>query len=69
MQLSDYNWYILSTRSGYEQKAKFLIEKVFDCNLYRPFLPMHECIFKFAVEIKKESKLLFPGYTLLKQKH
>lgn len=59
------NWYILFTRTGQEEKVEHLLKKQLDNNLFSPFIPMLQTIFKCSGQVKKELKPLFPSYVFI----
>lgn len=58
-------WYILFTRTGREEKAEQLLKNQLDSNIFMPFIPMLQTIFKYSGRVKKELKPLFPGYVFI----
>lgn len=58
-------WYILFIKTGREEKAEQLLKKQLDSNIFMPFIPMLQTIFKNSGRIRKDLKPLFPGYVFL----
>lgn len=58
-------WYILFTRTGREEKVQMLLKRRLDAEVFMPFIPMLETLFKISGRIKKEMKPLFPGYVFI----
>lgn len=58
-------WYVLFTRTGREHKVEILLKEWLNTNLFVPFIPLHEILFKISGVIKKEIKPLFPGYVFV----
>ena len=58
-------WYVLFTRTSREEKVEQLLKKRLDTDVFIPFIPMLETIFKNAGRIRKELKLLFPSYVFI----
>jgi transcription termination/antitermination protein NusG len=56
------NWYIIFVRTGSENKVKHALKNTFNGNIIKPFIPLHEILLKFSGKIKREFKVLFPGY-------
>lgn len=58
-------WYILFTKTGSELKVDKLLKKGLDSNNFYPFIPTLETLFKSSGLIKKEIKVMFPGYVFI----
>ncbi len=59
-------WYVLFTMTGREEKVKQLLVNQLDKNIYKPFIPMLETVFKNSKRIiKKELKPMFPSYVFI----
>ena len=58
-------WYVLFVRSGREEKVERLLKSRLDKDLFYPFVPLHERIFKKAGVLSKEIKPLFPSYLFI----
>ena len=58
-------WYILFVRTGREQKVEQLLIEKLDTDLFIPFVPVHERIFKIGGVLKRELKPLFPRYVFI----
>jgi len=58
-------WYVLFVRTGREEKVEKLLKRQLDNNIFIPFIPMLETIFRNSGRIKKEQKPLFPGYVFI----
>ncbi|AEY67379.1 antiterminator LoaP [Clostridium sp. BNL1100] len=61
-------WYVLSIRTGMEEKVKKLLSKILDNDLFIPFIPLLKTVFKKQGVIKYEVKPLFPGYIFIESK-
>jgi len=66
-----YNWYVLHTYSGYENKVKNSLEKLIESNSLHEYIleivvPIHETIENNSGKIKKISKKVYPGYVFVK---
>lgn len=55
-------WYVLFVRTGREYMAEQFLKNRLDTNLFMPFIPMLETLFKISGQIRKEIRPLFPGY-------
>lgn len=58
-------WYILYVRTGQEQIVERLIKEILDTDMFMPFIPIEERIYKIRGKIKKELKPLFPSYVFI----
>ncbi|HEY9062624.1 MAG TPA: antiterminator LoaP [Pseudobacteroides sp.] len=58
-------WYVLFVLTGQEQKVKQILGKQLNGNLFQPFVPLHEQIFRSLGTVNKELKPLFPGYVFI----
>lgn len=58
-------WYVFYVRIGSEFQVEQLLKKRLDVDVFRPFVPIHEMLFKSAGTIKKETKPLFRGYVFI----
>ncbi|MCX8131317.1 MAG: antiterminator LoaP [Clostridia bacterium] len=58
-------WYILHVQTGREYNVEELLRKRLDSNIFMPFIPLQESLFKIAGTVKKELKPLFPGYVFV----
>jgi len=58
-------WYVLFVRTGSEYKVEQFLKVVMDTDLYMPFIPLYERIFKFPEKTIKKLKPLFPGYVFI----
>lgn len=58
-------WYILFTRTGREGKVEQLLKERLDTDIYLPFIPMLETLFKNSGQVRKELKPLFPSYVFI----
>ena len=58
-------WYVLFARTCHEQKVERILKRQLDNNIFTPFIPMLELIFKNSRRVKKELKPLFPGYVFI----
>lgn len=59
------NWYVLFVQTGKEYKVEKFLTKCLDSNVFSPFVPMHEKLYKISGTIRKEVKPLFPGYVFI----
>ncbi len=55
-------WYVLFVQTGREHKIENFLKEQLDSNLFIPFVPLQETLFRIAGTVKKELKPLFPGY-------
>jgi len=53
-------WYVLFTRTGREEKVEQFLKKQLDNDVFMPFIPMLQLIFKNSGRIKEKLKPLFP---------
>lgn len=58
-------WYVLFTMTGREDKVEQLLRKRLDSDVFTPFIPMLETVFKNSRQIRKELKPLFPSYVFI----
>ena len=58
-------WYVLFTKTGREKKVEQFLKKSLDKDLYVPFIPVQETLFKISGQVKKEIKPLFPSYVFI----
>ncbi len=58
-------WYVLFVRTGREERVQKLLKRSLDNDLFLPFVPLQESIFKKAGILSKELKQLFPGYVFI----
>lgn len=58
-------WYILFVKTGREQKVEQFLKKRLDTDIFFPFIPLAERLFKISGILKKELKPLFPGYVFI----
>ncbi|ACL75223.1 antiterminator LoaP [Ruminiclostridium cellulolyticum] len=61
-------WYVLFVRTGREENVKKLLSKRLDKDLFLPFVPLNERIFKKAGTVNKNMEILFPGYVFIESK-
>lgn len=47
-------WYVLFVRTGREYMAEQFLKNRLDTNLFMPFIPMLETLFKISGQIRKE---------------
>lgn len=58
-------WYVLFVRTGKEHTVEKFLKERLDAEVFMPFVPLHERLFKMHGIIKKEIKPLFPGYVFI----
>ncbi|OQA17016.1 MAG: hypothetical protein BWY64_02301 [bacterium ADurb.Bin363] len=58
-------WYVLFVRTGREHRVEHLLKETLDNNVFMPFVPLLEVVFKKAGVVKKEVKPLFPSYVFI----
>ncbi len=58
-------WYVLFIRTGREANVELLLKKRLDANVFVPFVPMLETLFKISGQVRRELKPLFPGYIFI----
>ncbi len=58
-------WYVLFVRTGREQRVEQLLKERLDADLFLPFVPLQERLFKIEGMVKKELKPLFPSYVFI----
>jgi len=59
------NWVILFVRTGSEEKLICVLKEKLNAGEYQPFLPVKEMSRRSRGVIRKERKLLFPGYVFI----
>ncbi|AOK88949.1 antitermination protein NusG [Paenibacillus polymyxa] len=59
------SWYVFFVRTGREEQVKQLINEWLDSEVYKPFIPLQERLFKVAGIVKKEWAPLFPSYVFI----
>ncbi|WP_226001902.1 antiterminator LoaP [Paenibacillus sp. BJ-4] len=59
------NWYVFFVRTGREERVKQLFNEWLDSEVYKPFIPLQERLFKVAGTVKKELAPLFPSYVFI----
>ncbi len=58
-------WYILFVKTGREHRVEKYFKKIAEIDVAKPFIPMHEFLFKFSGTVKREVRPLFPGYVFI----
>lgn len=58
-------WYVFFVRTGREQKVEQFLRERLDIDMFMPFVPLQECLFKINGTVKKELKPLFPSYVFI----
>lgn len=58
-------WYVLFVRAGREKRVEKILSDRLNTEVFIPFVPMLETIFKTAGILKKELKPLFPSYVFI----
>lgn len=58
-------FYVLFVRTGQEYKVEQLLKERLERDLFVPFIPLHEKIFKAYGNVRKEIKPLFPSYVFI----
>ncbi len=58
-------WYVLFVKTGREYKVEQFIKEQLDSEVFMPFVPLQEILFKKDGIVKKELQLLFPGYVFV----
>jgi transcriptional antiterminator NusG len=58
-------WYVLFVKSGKERKVEEFLSKQLNEEISLPFIPLQEILFRKAGILKREIKLLFPGYVFI----
>ena len=58
-------WYIFFVRTRSEYQVEQIFKRRLDTEIFRPFVPIQERLFKRAGKIKKEITPLFPGYVFV----
>lgn len=61
-------WYILFVNTGREHKVERILKERLDAELFLPFVPLFEKLFKISGAVKKELVPLFPGYVFVESK-
>ncbi|MDR0949807.1 MAG: antiterminator LoaP [Lachnospiraceae bacterium] len=60
------NWYVLFTKTGYEDRVLMQMKKCFTLEEVSPFIPKYEYYHKYAnKKVQKEFKAMFPSYIFL----
>ena len=59
-------WYVLFVRTAYEEHVMNMFEKHLDCSIHRPFIPKKVWPYVKDKNVKKETKICFPGYVFIK---
>jgi len=59
------NWVILFVRTGSEEKLAGVLGEKLNAGEYQPFLPVKETPSRSKGVIRKERRLLFPGYVFI----
>ncbi len=58
-------WYVFFVKTGKEYKVVQYLKDRLDQNVFMPFVPLEERLFKTAGKVKRELKPLFPGYVFI----
>ncbi|WP_027631046.1 antiterminator LoaP [Ruminiclostridium cellobioparum] len=58
-------WYILFVRTGRELKVEQFLRERLDSDIFNPFVPLQQFLFKTKGIVKKELKPLFPSYVFI----
>lgn len=58
-------WYVLFVRTGQEQRVERLLKVQLDTDVFMPFIPLNERLFKKSGIVKREIKPLFPSYVFI----
>jgi len=58
-------WYILFVQTGKEKKIEKLIKRQLDNEVCMPFIPLQEILFRKSGVVRKETRVLFPGYVFV----
>lgn len=58
-------WYVLFVKSGRERNVERYLKKELKADISTPFIPLQEVLFKRSGSVKKEIRLLFPGYVFI----
>jgi len=58
-------WYVLFIQTGREHKVEQLLKKQLESEVFIPFVPLQEILFKKDGTVKKELQPLFPGYVFV----
>ena len=58
-------WYILFVRTGRERKVEQFLKERLDAEMFVPFVPLLELVFKRSGVVRKEIKPLFPSYVFI----
>lgn len=59
---------MLFVQTGREHKVEQFLKERLDSEIFTPFVPLQEILFKIAETVKKELKPLFPGYVFIESK-
>jgi len=59
------NWFVMFVKTGRELKVEKQIKEKFDIDMFYPFTPMLETLYKTAGKVRKETKPMFPGYVFV----
>lgn len=58
-------WYVLFVQTGREHKVEQLLKEQLESEVFIPFVPLQEILFKKDGSVKKELQPLFPGYVFV----
>lgn len=58
-------WYVLFVQTGRERKIEQFLNKQLNTDECKPFIPLEEVLFKKSGIMKKEIRILFPGYVFV----
>ena len=58
-------WYVLFVQTGRERKIEHFLKKQFNSDVCIPFIPLQKVLFKRSGTVKKEMRILFPGYVFI----
>ncbi|TYQ17903.1 UNVERIFIED_CONTAM: transcriptional antiterminator NusG [Acetivibrio alkalicellulosi] len=61
-------WYVIFVQTGREYRVEEILRGQLDSEVFTPFVPLQEMIFRKGGTIKKELKPLFPGYVFVESK-
>lgn len=59
------NWYILFVNTGREISVEQKLKNTLNPDVYEPFIPMIETVFRRGTLVKKEKKIMFPSYVFI----
>ena len=59
------NWYVLFSKTGYEQKLSDEIERAWHIDGIKPFIPMFDARFRRQGTVTTKRCKLFPGYVFI----